>query len=340
MKGRDKEAEDIVLYERAVEVANLMLGKVNRPIRRLFAEDYRGLPRRNLKAGSEDIKRKWGDVKEFCRENFEKTPPEKLAALYERLLQHCGSYRLPLVEFINRVGRPREEVLKGAPLHSTVHVSQWGLQFEFPEMHMARDVAIAYNAVLRLKQDIDRIQARKPSWSDVKREQDSIARKQSELKYHMRMCLICCFNLVEAYINGLAWVYMNTAADKSTLSENQRRLLEGDQTSILDKLLKIPKLVKGVDSGPLSKDESPLSEFRDIIKPHRDSVVHASPYSAPERFGGYDKLSKVYDLEPDVVRRSVELSIGIVGVIHRFLEGKGEYPEWMPTRNSEGCFNL
>jgi len=194
-RARDKEAEDIVRYERAVEVANLMSGRINRPLKRFFADDYRRFPRRNLKSGSEDVKRKWREVEGFCRENFEKTPPERLATLYEKLYQHGGTYRLPLVEFIETVGHPRKGVLKGAPLHSTVSLSQWGLQFEFPEMHMVRDLAIAYNATLKLKIDIDGIQARKLTWSDAKREQDDIARKVSEMKYHMRMCLICCFNL-------------------------------------------------------------------------------------------------------------------------------------------------
>ena len=133
-------------------------------------------------------------------------------------------------------------------------------------------------------------------------------------------------------------MYMKTTG-VSGLSENQRKLLEGDQASILDKLVKIPKIVKGADSGPLSKEESPLSEFRDIIKPYRDSVVHASPYSAPERFGGYDKLSRIYDLEHDVVRKAVDLSFQVVGIIHRFLGGEKEYPEWVPTRNEEGYFD-
>jgi len=335
--ARDKEVAEIVFYERAVEIANLMLGKLDRNIKRIFPEDYQDLPRKNLRAGKADIKGKWREVENFCRDNFEGASPKNIAALYEPLYSHRGKYRLPLIEFIRIVGKPLEGRLKGAPLHSTVCLSPWGLQTEFPEAHLVLDIAFAYNAILKLKADIDEVEARKLSWSDAKKEKDEIAQKQSEMKYNMRMCLICCFNLIEAYINGIAWEYVKTKGT-SSLSENQRKMIEGDQTSILEKLVKIPRIIAGRDSSPLNKEEPPLSEFRDIIKPYRDSIVHASPYSAPEKFGGYDKLSKIYELNPDIVKRAVDISLEIISKIHKFVGAEREFPQWIPTRNSNGLF--
>jgi hypothetical protein len=43
--GRDREVSAIVTHDRAVEVANMLLGKLNRPLRYIFPEDYRSLPR-------------------------------------------------------------------------------------------------------------------------------------------------------------------------------------------------------------------------------------------------------------------------------------------------------
>jgi len=338
MSTREDEVVEIVLYDRAVEVAKLMLGELN-DVRRIFPEDYQKLPRKNLKAGIDDIKRKWREIQKFCRKNFKGVSPEAIAELYEPLYEHGGKYRLPLIDFIRIVGEPLEGVLRGAPLHSTVSLSPWGLRFEYPEMHLERDVAIAHNNVVKTKQEIDEIEARKPSWPDAKRQEDQLAKTTSEMKYNMRMCLIGCFNLVEAYVNGIAWQYVNKKGT-SHLSDNQRKLLEGDQTPILDKLTKIPKIIKESESSPLTKDKPPLSEFRDIIKPYRDSIVHASPYSAPKKFGGYDKLSKIYDLKFDIVKKAVDLSFEIISQIHRYVGGNGESPEWLPTRRSDGLLGV
>jgi hypothetical protein len=154
------------------------------------------------------------------------------------------------------------------------------------------------------------------------------------------MCLICCFNLVEAYINGIAWGYVQEN-DISDLSGSKRKLLQG-QASILDKLTKVPQLVTNAKSAPLSTDKSPLREFRDVIKPYRDSIVHASPFAAPQQFGGYNKLNKIYILETGTVRAAVDTTLGVIGEIHQFL-GSGDVddlPEWIPGRNEDGTFQI
>lgn len=338
LTGRKKEARKILTYERAVEVAKLMLGQVQKP-KRLFFEDYVGLPRKNLQAGFVDVKRKWGEVRQFCSRNFKDATVENLAELYEPLYKHGGVHRLPLKDLIGILGVPQEGRLKGAPLHSTVCLSPWGLQTEFPEMHLIRDLSFAFNAVLDLEKRFKEIEAKKLTWSEAKKEKEEIAQVRSQLAFHMRISLICCFNLLEAYANGLAWCFLSTTGD-TDLSKNQKKVLQGPSTSILDKLVKIPKIIAGKDSGPLSVENPPLSVFRDLIKPYRDSIVHASPFSAPERFGGYDKLSKIYELEPTIVKQAVKMTIEILAKIHQFTGGRGELPPWMPVQNPEGYFQL
>lgn len=197
-------------------------------------------------------------------------------------------------------------------------------------MHLARDVAIAYNAGRRLRDEMEKIEAQKPTWHKAKEERAELARKLSEMKYHMRMCLIGCFNLAEAYINGIAWEHIATCGVLN-LSENQRKLLEGIKGSILERLVKIPGIVMKNGMSPLCEDQPPLSEFRDIIKPYRDSIVHASPFSAPERFGGYDKLARIYELDWDTVKHAVSLTFDIILRIHCFVRKCDSRPEWLPS---------
>lgn len=336
--GRQREVAAIVTHDRAVEVAKLLMGLLNAPMRPIFPEDYQSLPRRNLRSGKQSLRDgRQDELKDFCRDNFGTSDFKRLSALYERLYENSSRLRLPLQEFAEIVGQPPSDVLRGAPRHSTIALSPWGLQTEYPEMHLARDLGLAYNDALDSHQDSKQHDG--VSWKRAKGQatRDVLAAALRRGKYSMRMCLLSCFNLVEAYINGVAWEYVQTVGTTG-LSKRQEDLLTKGQASLLDKLIKVPAIVKDQDSGPLSKDQDPLAKFRDLVKPYRDSVVHASPFSALERFGGYDKLQRVYELEIATATTAVELTLTIISSIHEFLgAGKG-LPFWLPSRDSDGRF--
>ena len=69
--------------------------------------------------------------------------------------------------------------------------------------------------------------------------------------------------------------------------------------------------------------------FLAIIKPFRDSLVHPSPFSAPEEVGGHDKLSKIYDLNQDIAIQAVEMLAEIIENIYELIYGSGKKPEWL-----------
>jgi len=148
-QGRDREAAEIVRLRRAAEVGRLMLGELNEPLRPIREADAVARNRRELKAERDTLRISLrGELQKFCRQNFVDVEPEDLGALYDDILAHQCEYRLSLREFVSRIGQPRPGVLKGAPAHATVHLSLWGLQTEYPEMHLARDLAVAYNDAL------------------------------------------------------------------------------------------------------------------------------------------------------------------------------------------------
>jgi hypothetical protein len=336
--GRTREASEIVRLRRAAAVGRLMLGELHAPLEKIEQEHYVTKPRRELKAEVAALRSSLrGELRRFCQQNFVNASPEKLGDLYEDILAHNSQYRLPLHEFVNRVGQPRSNVLKGAPAHATVCLSPWGLQTEFPEMHLARDLALSYNDALDAEDVRDSHGT--VSWRKAKEEEfrRPLAAALSRGKFAMRMCLLSCFNLTEAFINGIAWEFVQSG-DVAGLSKHQQDLLTKGQASLLDKLAKVPAIVKGQDRGPLTEDQDPLSTFRDLVKPFRDSIVHASPFSAPERFGGYDKLERVYKLEMPTVTNAVELTLRIVGTIHEFMGSGPGLPAWMPGRGADGRF--
>jgi hypothetical protein len=330
----------IVAHDRAVEVANLLLGKLDRPMRRIDAESYHGKPRRQLRSGVASMRDgQRAQLAAWCEDNFGTKNYHRLAGLYDRLYQSNSELRLPLKEFAALIGQPQEGVLGGAPRHSTIAISPWGLQTEYPEMHLSRDMAVAFNAALVL--DRERKQHEGTSWANAKRQgiRKQVADLNTRAAFHRRMCVLSCFNLIEAYVNGIAWDFTDSH-DISGLSKSKQDVLTSGQASILDKVVRIPEIASGRSPGPLSADKDPLKTFKEIIKPFRDSIVHASPFSAPARFGGYDKLSKVYELRLETVQKTVDLTIEIIGLVHRFLGSGGNIPQWLPSRAADGSFEV
>ena len=340
MQGREKEVAEIVRLKRAAAVGRLMLGELDGPLPAIDLEDYAHIPRRELreevKALRDYLKK---ELLKFCRRNFRDVGPRDLANLYEDIFSHNSDFSLPLQEFVQRIGELQADVLNGAPAHATVHLSPWGLQTEYPEMYLARDLALAYNDALdahRKESDHGRVRWHRAKGEDFR---NHLATTQSRKKYAMRMCLLSCFNLTEAFINGVAWGFVQSH-DITVLSNKKQELLTQGKPSLVEKLLKIPVIVRGGDKAPLAKEVDPLATFLDLVKPFRDSIVHASPFSAPERFGGYDKLERVYELDMPTVKQAVGLSLDIVNRIHKFLDRESDTPAWMPVRDDDGRFIL
>jgi len=277
------------------------------------------------------------ELERFCETNFGTRDVGKLARLYEPLFQHAACLRLPLKEFAALIGQPQDGMLRGAPRHSTIVISSWGLQTEYPEMHLARDMAVAFNLAHSLDGEIRQHEGM--SWTRAKQGEvrKQIADFLTRAALHKRMCVLSCFNLIEAYINGVAWDFTESH-DISGLSKNKQDVLKSGPSSLLDKVVRVPEIVTGQSPGPLTLDKDPLKSLKDIIKPFRDSIVHASPFSAPDRFGGYDKLSRVYELTLETTRSAVDLTVDVIRRIYRFLGGDGDRPPWLPPRDTDGRF--
>jgi len=193
-RSRIKEARAIAEFEKAVEVAQLMLGKLDGPMRRFSERDHEHLPRRQLKSGKYPIRGQEGEeARSFYRNNFMGPGLEALATLYDRLVENDSQLRLPLTELIALVGRPKAGVLKDAPLHSTVDINLWGLQFEYPEMHLAKDLCVACNDLLDAEANSKEWEGRQ--FSEIRRERDEVALLQRRINFCRRSVLPGCFHL-------------------------------------------------------------------------------------------------------------------------------------------------
>lgn len=337
--GREREISEIVRNLRAAQVGKVFLGDADGEMTPVYPEIVQNWPRRKIKAERERIRAYLrGELKKFANNNFPNLKPLKLAELYEPLFI-SRSLRMPRIKFEKFVGGVREGLFRGAPLHSTVNISAcWGLQTDFPEDHLVKDLAVLYNDLLLFENKLterERLTCRQAKNTPVRTE---IAEAIRRAGTYRRMCLLACFNLIEAYVNGLAWEYAQQN-DISALSKAKQRMIEEADGSIVKRIINIPEIVSGKPS-PFSENSPPLSNFIDTIKPYRDSIVHASPFDAPEKFGGYDKLQKIYELNGDTVREAVDITEQIISTIHQAIGGKNKLPAWFITRDDEGKFQI
>ena len=176
------------------------------------------------------------------------------------------------------------------------------------------------------------------AFSQLRSNRPTIAKLQRKLNFVQRMTLLSCFNLVEAYLNGLAWEFVQRI-DIESFSNRKQKLLDTSRTSILEKLRKYPMICSQRDDDLFNPQKSPYSDFRDLIKPFRDSIVHASPFAAPATFGGYDKLSKLYSLTTETVTKAVETTLEIIKEINGFM-GHRKLPNWYPKKSEDGHLSV
>jgi len=331
--GREREAILIHRANRAAAVGRLMLREINSWHEFLEADviDLVNLPRRNLKAALSDVRGRLSlEIKKFCERNFQGMNEEKLSALYEEVKAYRG-LELPLKEFEQRFATVRRDKLKGNPTHLTIIISLWGLQFKFPE-ELAKDLMTALQIVVATQKELEQHKTKTHTQLEVQRlDVKSLIGKKM---FAARSAVLCCFNLMEAYLNGLAWDYVQTHSTTGLSNINRKLLEDTASASMRDKLKKYPQILT---SRELWKDpDQEFDNFMGVLKPFRDSLVHPSPFSAPEKFGGYDKLRLFYRIEHDTAISTTELLVRIIKRVHQHIHPNMQtLPEWIRELEAE-----
>lgn len=213
-------------------------------------------------------------------------------------------------------------MVAGFPTHCTVVFSLWGLQIKFPEDILSKDIYEAINTAHeayaeRLKHRLDRSK------------KDEFAKLERKCDHAARSCILSCFNLIEAYLNGIAWDFAQDDDALASLSNRKQKLIsDTGHVALRNKILKYPTIVSGQPLWDETADA--VAAFLDVFKPFRDSLVHPSPFSAPEKFGGYDKLKKLYLFGYAQAHIGVKIIADLIVQIHRHINGETEgHPVWL-----------
>lgn len=333
VKGREKEVLQILYANAAIAVGNLLLGKYDSwdQFRELLNTDFMSLPRRNLKAGSRDVRRNLSkEIKKFHKKNFSSYSDDKFYLLWFEIEKKEGLY-LPLKDFESKFFSFQEAVVKNIPRHSTVKISLWGLLFIFPEDQFSKDISQSFKLAKTTEKELDKFKAYKHS--KLKKEQDQLAEILRTHGVACRSCFLACFYFIEAYLNGIAWEWVEKQPDLEKLSKRkQSMILDTNQVALKDKITKYPGIITGRS---LWADDDPILDiFLSDLKPFRDSLVHPSPFAVPEKFGGYDKLAKCYDLKLKETKQMVSITYSMVSIIHQHIKGaEAPIPAWIQSLN-------
>lgn len=332
-KGREKEVVQILTANAAVAVGNLLLGKYDSwdQFRELLKTDFMSLPRRNLKAGSHDVRRNLSkEIKKFYDKNFSDYTYDKIYKLWFEIEEKEGLY-LPLKDFETQYFHFNESVLKDIPSHSTVKISLWGLQYINPEDQFSKDIIQSFSLAKSTEERLSKYIAYKHS--ELKKDREQLVELLRDHGVACRSCFLACFYFIEAYLNGIAWEWIESQPDLEKLSNRKRSMiLDTNQVALKDKITKYPEIITGRS---LWADNDPnLDTFLSDLKPFRDSLAHPSPFAVPEKFGGYDKLAKCYDLKLKDTKQMVSLTYSLVSKIQRHIRGaEAPIPAWIQALN-------
>ncbi len=196
---------------RAAAVGRLMLGETRHWVEFLEADrvDLAALPRRQVKSGKADIKRRLSaELEVFCERNFKGMTLQRLSDMYEEIKAFRGM-EMQLPEFERRFAPVRAEVLRGNPAHLTISVSLWGLQFRVPEEELAKDIVEAAELATASHEQLTEFG--RNAQAALLRDRIKIGSLFRRKMFAARSGVMACFNLMEAYLNGIAWDYLRTA---------------------------------------------------------------------------------------------------------------------------------
>lgn len=344
-KGRDKESRLIRDTNVACAAGRLLLGEIISWHEFLEPDltDYSNLPRKQLKSGKYDIQNSLqGRIDVFCKSNFKSMTRDKLVRLYDELKAH-RKLEIPYLEFCKEYSPINNFHKNGYPEHSTVCISLWGMQYRFPEHDFSNDMMIALSLFSEADAGLENY--REIEHKKIKSNKDLVSSLIRKAESSKRQIMQISFSLLECYLNGLAWsFYMKD--NQSELSKRKIDLLkDASNVTLRDKVRKYPKTIFGKEL-----KEDTYQFILDEAKSYRDSLMHPSPFSAPEKFGGYDKLEKLYNLDKEIVVKTVFDVIDIVEEIEKMKDQYGQVPIWLPkvkkaanqalhpTKNSDAVF--
>lgn len=333
--GRQQEARIVAKANRVEAVIRLCTGKVDTWeafLHETDPADVARLDRNRLRQQAATAKQRVRKlVVGFSRFFFAGATEGVFEALFQEIKSGIPlGLRMPMSDFEARFAPVRRETSKGRdqerPFHATISITLLGLRYQYPEWHFANDIVMATAEARELSQALARFSgAFDPTLKKDWVQSQDVARRQAAV---CRWGIVACSSLVEAHLAALAWRLQKLESERvSQLSSKDRRTVEDAGPTFRDRLVRIPRILTGIELwDEQDADVQAIMQTKHI----RDALMHPSPWSVPEKYGGRDKLAIVYDLDHDELEKGVKATFRTLKRIFQHMHGCSvPLPSWL-----------
>ena len=241
-------------------------------------------------------------IQDFIGKNFIRCDYGDLARLCDELKAGSG-LSLRLDEFENKFFPLAESVKHRFPFYAHVHISTYGLRFEFPEHHFLRDIETSLPELLETRLRL--VPFAGPDF-DSNRERNLVAGLVAKEKFLSRSIISATFSLVEAFLSGLFFTAVHNklvgclACDEGFLKFAATK----ESAPLRDRL---NRTVQFASNGAEDGTYEPFKTFIEIGKRYRDAIHHTTPFQRKDIEPG-GRLTALYEINGDIALRCVLLS--------------------------------
>jgi len=193
-----------------------------------------------------------------------------------------------------------------------------GAGIRHPEYHLASDMALLYNLFL---------------------DSEQLGTHFEHSQSLGRNVILTCFNLLEAFITGLAatFVWENPNAPRDAIQQLKGFGADGRYLNLRldEKFEGYPALIAGKSGWSIN--QPPFEDLFARVKSQRNAMTHPSMPFQPADKARIQNESRFHDITLDGVREIVGLTGDAICRVWQFVHGKPK-PSWLRLRQEDGRF--
>ena len=258
------------------------------------------------------------EVRSFINKNFIRCEYADLARLCDAITIGTGM-SLRLDDFEKKFFPLSESVKGRIPSYAHVHISTYGLQFEFPEHHFLRDIETSLPELLDARSHLSRFGG--PDF-DAKCERELVASLVAKDKFLSRSIISAAFSLAEAYLSGLFFTAVH-AGSLGRLRCTEEFLAYAKTKESAPLRDRIDRVVRFASNGAVNGNDEPFQDLIEVGKRYRDAIHHTTPFQRKDVEPG-GRLTALYEINGDVALRCVHLACGTILQISRWINGTSQ----------------
>jgi hypothetical protein len=245
-------------------------------------------------------------VQDFIDSNFVNCETGDLARLCDEVEVGRG-ISLRLDEFEKRFFPLAAPVKARVPFYAHVHISPYGLQFEFPEHHFLRDMETALPELLEARLGLAPFGG--PDF-DAKRERDIVARLVAKEKFLSRSIVSAAFSLLETFLSGYFFTTIHTESiGRLTCDDEFLKYARTKESAPLRD--RLDRVVGFASNGAEGGKNQPFKTLIETGKRYRDAIHHTTPFERRD-IGPGGRLTALYEIDSDVALRCIVVGMGAI----------------------------